>query len=71
MRELLIRGRRANFLLLTQEKSRGLLLRKGFRDRVVATRAKAWVSHPKMGDTSRLLAIQGREGVFSATSLDT
>ena len=44
-------------------KNRGLLLCEGFGDRVVATRAKARISHPKMGDTSRLLASQGREFV--------
>ena len=52
------------------------MLCKGFRDkatatRVTATRAKAKISHPKMGDTSRLLASQGRGHVSIATSLDT
>ena len=68
---LVIRGSRVNFLLLAREKNRGLLLREDFRDRAVATRAKARISYPKMGDTSGLLASQGRERVFSATSLDT
>ena len=63
MRVLVIRGRRVDSLLLAREKNRGLLLCEGFRDRVAATRAKARISHPKMGDTSRLLASQGREFV--------
>ena len=61
MRVLVIREKRVNSLLLAPEKSKGLLLRKGFRPRVAATRAKAKISHPKMGDTSGLLASQGRE----------
>ena len=36
----------------------------------MATRAKARVSYPKMGDISGLLASQGREHVSSATGLD-
>ena len=56
IRVLVIRGRRVNFLLLARERSRGLLLLEGFRDRVAATRAKAKISHPKIGDTLRLLA---------------
>ena len=36
--------------------SRGLLLREGFRDKAAAPKAKARISHPKMGGTSRLLA---------------
>ena len=71
MRVLVIRGRRVNSLLLARERSRGLLLREGFRDKAVATRAKARISLPKMGDTSMLLASQGRKHVSSATSLDT
>ena len=67
----MLRGRRVNSLLLAWERSGGLLLREGFRDRVAATRAKARISHPKMGDTSGLLASQGRECVSSATSMDT
>ena len=51
--------------------SRGLLLREGFRDKAAAINSKARISHPKMGDNSWLLAIQGREYVSSATSLDT
>ena len=50
MQELVTRGRRTN-LLLAQERSRGLLLRENFRDRVAAIRTKA---------RSRLLANQGR-----------
>ena len=67
----MLKGRRVNSLLLAWERSRGLLLREGFRDRVAATRAKARISRPKMGDTSGLLVNQGRECVSSATSLDT
>ena len=35
------------------------------------TRAKAKVNRPGVGDTSGLLASQGREHVFIATNLDT
>ena len=66
-----LRERRVNPLPLAQERSRGLLLCEGFRDKAAATRAKARISHPKMRDTSRLLSSQGRECVSSATSLDT
>ena len=41
------------------------------RDRDVATRAKAKVNHSGVGDTSRLLANQGREHVSIDTGLDT
>ena len=68
---LAIRGKRVNSLLLARERSRGLLLYEGFKDRVAATRAKAKISHPKIGDTSGLLASLGRERVSSATILDT
>ena len=51
---LVIRERRTIRLLLAQERSRGLLLREGFKDRVAASKAKARISHPKMGGTSRL-----------------
>ena len=68
---LRIRGIRANILLLAQGRSRGLLLHKDLRGRVGAIRAKVRVNHPKMGDTSGLLASQGREHVSIATSLDT
>ena len=47
------------------------MLHEGLRDRATAIRAKARISHPKMGDTSRLLASQGRGCVSSTTSLDT
>ena len=69
MRVLKIRGRRANLLLLAQVKSRGLLLHKDFKDRAKAIKAK--VNHPKTGDTSGILASQGRGHVSIATSLDT
>ena len=48
---LVVRGMRVNSFLLARERSRGLLPREGFRDRDVAAKAKARVSHPKMGDT--------------------
>ena len=70
MQVLVERGRRTSFLL-ARERSRGLLLREGFKDRVVRPRAKAKISHLKMGGTSGLLASQGRGCVSSATCLDT
>ena len=71
MRVLVIRGRRTNRLLLARERSKGLLLHEGFRDMASATRAKARISHPKMGGTSGILDRQGRKCVSNATSLDT
>ena len=71
MRVLKIRGGRANLLLLTQERNGGVLLRKGFKDRVAAIRAKARVDHPKVGDISRSQASQYKEHVSITTSLDT
>ena len=68
MRVLKIRGMRANLLFLAQGRSRGLLLRKGFKDRAAAIKAKARVNHPKMGDTSRLLASQDRGHASISTS---
>ena len=68
---LVIRGRRANSLILAREKSKGLMLHEGFRNKAAATRPKARISHPKMGGTSRLLASQGKGCVFSAIHLDT
>ena len=68
---LVIRRRRVNSLILARERSRGFLLRKGFRDKVTATKAKARISHPDMGDTSELQASQGRECVSNDTNLDT
>ena len=46
---LVIRGRRGNFLLLAWERSKGLLLHEGFRDKDVATKAKAKISHLQDG----------------------
>ena len=71
IRVLVIRKMRVKFLLRARERSRGLLFREGFRDRAAATRAKARISHPKMGGTSGLLASQSRKCVSNATSLDT
>ena len=63
---LVIKGRRVKSFLLARERSSGLLLREGFRDR-----AKAKISHPKMEDTSGLLASQGKGHVSISTRLDT
>ena len=41
------------------------------KDRAMATRVKAKVNHPGVGDTLGLLASEGRERVFIITSLDT
>ena len=71
MRVLVIRGRRVNSLHLAEERSRGLLLREGFRDRAAATGAKDKINHPKIGDTLGLLTSQGRGHVSIATILDT
>ena len=49
----------------------GLLPLEGFRDKAMDTKAKAKISHPKMGDTLGLLASKGRECVSNATSFDT
>ena len=68
MRVLVLRGRRISPLLLALERSRGLLLHESSGDTTTATKAKARVSYPKMGDTLGLLASQGREHVSSATS---
>ena len=56
MQVLVIRGRRLKPLLLARERSKGLLLREGFKDKVMTTKAKARINHPKMGDTLGLLA---------------
>ena len=68
---LRIRGRRANLLILAQGRSRGLLLRSSFRDRVTAIKAKAKVDHLRVGDTSGIRARQGRGHVSIAIILDT
>ena len=70
IRALVIRGRKVD-LLLDPRRSRRLLLHTDLRDRAVATKAKAKVNHSRVGDTSRLLASQGREFVSIVTSLDT
>ena len=46
--------RKGDPLLLALERSRGLLLHSGFRDRATAIRAKARINHCKVRDTSRL-----------------
>ena len=71
MQVLKIRGGRSNLLFLAQERNRGVLLCKGFKDSSVAIRAKATVDHPKVGDISGRLASQCRGHVSIATSLDT
>ena len=70
MQVLVERGRRTGFLL-ARERSRGLLLSEGFKDRAATPEAKAKISHPKMGGISGLLASQGRGCVSSVSSLDT
>ena len=45
---LKIRGGRANLLLLTQERNKGVLLYKGFKDKAAVVKAR--VDHPKVGD---------------------
>ena len=71
IRVLVVREMRVSSLLLAEERSRGLMLSEGFRDMAAATRAKARISHPKIGGTLGLLASQGRECVSSATNLGT
>ena len=68
---LKIKGRIANLLLLARGRSRRLLLRKGFRDRIAAIKAKARVNHLQMADILGLTASQGRDHVTIAISLDT
>ena len=70
MRVLVERGKRTSFLL-ARERSRGLMLFEGFRDMVAAPKAKARISHPKMGGTLGLLASQCKGCVSSVTNLDT
>ena len=62
--------KRSQPFFLAQGRSRGLLLRKGFRDRAASIKAKARVNHPKVRYTSWLLASEGKEHVAIATSLD-
>ena len=64
------RGKKAN-LILASGRSRKLLLHTNLRDKAMATRAKAKFNHSRVGDTSRLLASQGREHVSIVTSLET
>ena len=66
---LKIRGRRVNLLLLARGRSRRLLLRKDFRDKAVATKAK--VDHFQVADLSGLTTSLGRGHVTTAISLDT
>ena len=70
---LVVRGRGTNLLLLTMERSRGILLRRGFRDRTnaIKAKAKAKIDRRKVGDTSGLLVNQDRGHVIIATSLGT
>ena len=60
MRLLKIREGRANIFLLAQERNRGVILCKGFRDRVGTIRAKARVDYLKVEDISGRLANQCR-----------
>ena len=66
---LVLKGRRVNLLLASRSKR--LLFYTDPKERVVATKVKAKVNHPGIGDTSGLLANQGRERVSIVTSLDT
>ena len=68
---LKIRGRRVNLLLLARGRSRRILLRKDFKDRAVAIKAKARVDHLQVVDISRLTASQGSGHVTILFSLDT
>ena len=47
------------------------MLHEGFKDKATTLRAKARISHPKMGGTSGILARQSRGCVSSVTILDT
>ena len=68
MRVLKIRGRRVNLLLLAQGRSRGLLLRNGFRDKA---KAKVKVDHPIVVDALGLQAKQDKGHVSITISLNT
>ena len=70
MQVLVDRGRKKSFLL-ARVISRGLMLHEGFKDKAATLMAKARISHPKMGGTSGLLALQRKGCVSSVTSLDT
>ena len=50
MQVLKIRGMRVNLLLLARRRSKRLLLRKDFKDRVAATKAKVRVDHLQVED---------------------
>ena len=67
---LVLRERRVN-LLLAPRRSKRFMFCTDFGDRTVATRVKAKVNYPGVGDTSGLLLSQGRERVSTITSLDT
>ena len=71
MRLSKIRGRRVNLLLLARGKSKRLLLRKDFKDEIVATKAKARADHHQVADLSGLTTSQGRGHVSIAISPDT
>ena len=57
---LKIRGRRVNLLLLAWGRSRRLLLRKDFRDRAAAIKAKAKDDHLQVADISGLQPARAR-----------
>ena len=68
---LKIKGMRVNILLLARGRSKRLLLRKDFRDRVTATKTKAKADYLQVADLSGLTASQGRDHVTIAINLDT
>ena len=65
---LVLRVRKIH-LLTTRERSRRLLFRMEFGDRVVATRVKTKVNYTEMGNTSGLLPSRGRGRASIITSL--
>ena len=70
MRVLVGKGRRVS-LLLTQERSIGLLFREDFQGRTTTIRAKAKMDRHKVEDILGLLVSQDKGGVTIANSLDT
>ena len=68
---LKIMGRRVNLFPLAWGRRRTLLLRKDFRERVVAIKAKAKDDRLQVVDISELIASQGRGHVSIAINLDT
>ena len=65
------KGKESQLLLLARGRSKRLLLRQDFKDRVVTIKAKAKDDHLQVADISGLIANQGRAHVTIAISLDT